>query len=320
MRTHAAPTVWIPGRGPDAAALTRLRAAFPRPRAPMGEAWFLGQQRRMYPELMGDLTALSAEDLEDPLVEIATGTSNFGGEADCWGAWFHYLIAPLLPRALEGGFDSVAELLVTGLVAHYPQGIDDPPYRDFRQDMLLTLGRCVTGAQPWLEGRGARFRSWYDRGRSDNPGWLEARGEFAASAFLHAKYLAPDAIPAWTTSMLDFDAPAWRAQVLIWLVAMKPMFEGAVAQLSEMARVDGASASWAWSHVLKGTNDGDYSPDRPTPPPALPEANRAALVATVRRRMNHERLCAWLDSFKAIPALDQGLYDVPERFTRYYLD
>ena len=70
--------LWTPGQGPDRAALDRMIRAFPKPATPMGEAWFMGDVRGMYPQLRGGLDALPDADIERALVEIATGSSNFG--------------------------------------------------------------------------------------------------------------------------------------------------------------------------------------------------------------------------------------------------
>src|SRR5262245_14259846 len=74
--------VWQPGVGRDPDALARLRTQFRRPPEPMGEAWFMGERRRMFHELGGDLGQISAGDLQKPLQEIASGTSSFGPMAE----------------------------------------------------------------------------------------------------------------------------------------------------------------------------------------------------------------------------------------------
>jgi len=60
----------------------------------------MGEERRMCPELLGDLTLLPVRDIETPLVEIASGTSSFG-PTEVWNSWYHYLLAQTLPRAHE---------------------------------------------------------------------------------------------------------------------------------------------------------------------------------------------------------------------------
>ncbi len=81
---------WRPGIGIDATALARLKSHFPRPKEPMGEAWFMGTERRIFHELEGNIAELSARDLQAPLAEIATGTSSFGPYAE-WSAWRGFL-------------------------------------------------------------------------------------------------------------------------------------------------------------------------------------------------------------------------------------
>ena len=88
---------WQPGAGIDSRALARLRANLPRPAQPMGEAWFMGKERRLFHELQGDLDALCVSQLQAPLGEIASGTSSFGPR-DEWREWYHHLLGRLLPR------------------------------------------------------------------------------------------------------------------------------------------------------------------------------------------------------------------------------
>src|SRR5262245_1783512 len=122
---------WVPGRGMDAAALERLREHFPCPREPMGEAWFMGETREMYPELQGDLATLPAEDIQRPLAEIASGYSAFG-PMDEWNEWYYYLLAQLAPRSHDGTTSgSFVEILVTGFIAMYPNGVYSAPYKTF---------------------------------------------------------------------------------------------------------------------------------------------------------------------------------------------
>ncbi len=72
--SNSPPFVWVPGQGPDPVALDRMRRAFPKPNAPMGEAWFMGSKRQMYPRLAEDLATLPDGDITKALEEIASGT------------------------------------------------------------------------------------------------------------------------------------------------------------------------------------------------------------------------------------------------------
>jgi hypothetical protein len=42
---------WVPGTPPSEDALARMRAHFPQPAVPMGEAWFMGRKREVYTRL-----------------------------------------------------------------------------------------------------------------------------------------------------------------------------------------------------------------------------------------------------------------------------
>lgn len=55
-----------------------MRDHFRRPAAPMGEAWFMGEERRVFDWLLGNLDEFALEELRDPLEEIASGNSSFG--------------------------------------------------------------------------------------------------------------------------------------------------------------------------------------------------------------------------------------------------
>jgi hypothetical protein len=44
----------------------------------MGEAWFMGEERRVFDWLLGNLDEFALEELRDPLEEIASGNSSFG--------------------------------------------------------------------------------------------------------------------------------------------------------------------------------------------------------------------------------------------------
>src|SRR3982751_1905908 len=91
------PFRWVPGQGPDSRALGRMIEMFAKPKKPMGEAWFIAPERKMFPELLGDLELLSDDGILEPLRETI-GPSCFGPH-DEWTEWFHYLLPRVLQRA-----------------------------------------------------------------------------------------------------------------------------------------------------------------------------------------------------------------------------
>ena len=306
---------WIPGRGPDPDALARMRAASPRPPVAMGEAWFMGETRRMFPGLLGDLATLDTRVLQDPLVEIASGLHSFG-DVDGWVPWFQYLLARLVPRALEDR-GRLLPLLVNGVIACCPPAGTDRRYDGYTDDVLATLGRSLMTGPHWRDP--ADPLCWTHAARHRHHHWHDVEDAFAASAFLHLVHLPTAQVPAWVASMLDIPDPVWRGQVLPWLVGVHPLLNGEVGWPREWKDAE-PRVGWSWSHVLGGETTGDHRPERARPAPALRDGTGAAVIEAVRRRMNYERLCAWLDSFKPYPSLNDNLFDVPERFTRLYLD
>ena len=114
-RDHAVPAIprpfrWHPGDGLHPGCLQRMRAKLRRPAKPMGEAWFMGEDRHMFVSLLGDLERCSSEELRAPLEEIASGIASFG-PMDEWTDWYRYLLAQLVARHPEQSFDSLYQRL-----------------------------------------------------------------------------------------------------------------------------------------------------------------------------------------------------------------
>jgi hypothetical protein len=145
---------WIPGRGPDAAALARLCSAFPRPTPPMGEAWFMGAERKIFDHLLDqDAERVPLPQLEQALVEIASGPINMMWLQE-WHDWFHYLLGRLIPRSQEKDiYDYLVENLVTAFLSLYPRGIVGEPYAGFRSDMTERFASAPCCGSPKMAGR-----------------------------------------------------------------------------------------------------------------------------------------------------------------------
>lgn len=309
--TDAPAAAWLPGRGPDADALARLQRHFPRPAAAGNE----GMSRDGFAELHGEVEAIDAGTLEVALWNLASA-ANDADRDPALVAWFHYLLSRLAGRARHrGAVGRLGESLVSGFAAHYPRGVgSDAPYAGFRDDVLLTLGRYLMDPAEWPAPRGS---AWREPRIANAHGYYDLQKDVLATVFLQAKYLPLAEVPAWVASMLEIPAPSWRANVVGALVALQPLFAGDIGQAGELGGLDGI---WCGSKSLRGWKDGDWQVDGPPPPPAIPAANGAAIIATVRERMTVARLVQWLDTFEANPALEHGLSDLPERFTALYLD
>lgn len=245
---------WIPGRGVDAMHLDMLRRQSIRPANPMGEAWFMGKNRRLYTELQGPIADLPSNFLQDVLSEIASGTSCYGPRTE-WTDWFSWLLPELIPRA----HDHYVHALIEDLCTAYLQ-LDLAPdllakSQPYRHCILMTLGSAIMDADRWHNGKIVLGRVLHRSNK--NPariwGWRNTSGDLAASMMLCLRLLAPDQIEAWVQSLFRIDCPYWRAQLLTWIVGAQPLLTGQIhmpAAFSESSPQIG----WSWSHCLTGTH------------------------------------------------------------------
>lgn len=310
---------WVPGQGYDFPALLRMQDTFRRPTEHMGEAWFMGTERRMFPELAGQLSALSCEELQRPLEEIGSGTSCFGPLPE-WTDWYHYLLANLVPRAHETYVDSLLEGLLTAFFTLYPEDAIDEPYPGFKADALATLGRCLMNGHCW---NGPELRVGAILQRSNhNPnrvwGWSDASGDFSASLFFCLKYLPDELIAEWVESVLAIASPHWRAQVLVWLVGAHGLLQGNVAWPSEFVIGQVPSISWSWSHCL-GADMVSLEEKGSSQKTFIRQAARERMLAVVRAYFTEDRFLEWLSSIDRVPEVRDELLHLPSDFEAMYV-
>jgi hypothetical protein len=313
------PFVWSPGRGCDEAALARLRAAFPRPAKPMGEAWFMGAERHLFSNLMGDIRSVPVADLFAPLFEIASGTGSFGPYRE-WRDWLDYLLPRLTPRAHEQYAASLVEPLISAFITQYPDGAVTEPYPGFRHDALRTLGQCLMEPHCWADGRVA-LGAMLHRYRNPNVGvwfWYDASRDFSASMFFCLKLLAADEIRPWLTSVLQIACPHWRAQVIVWFVGAYGLLTGEQLQVSELDTVTRPSMVWEHSHCLHGDYAG-HAPDAPPAPPFLTVETRSEVLRVLKATITPDRYLEWLMSIADYDYLEAELAELPDRFVELYM-
>lgn len=313
--------LWTPGEGVDHVALERLRSHFRRPSEPMGEAWFMGDERKMFPELCGDLKAISTQNLQEPLEEIASGTSSFGPMRE-WSTWYHYLLGALLPRSHEVHVTYLLESLVTAFMAIYPNGVYREPYRGFHEDALRTLGRSIMDSECW-NGSDIAIGKMLRRS-NDNPNqvwvWWDASGDFTASMLFCMKYLPEAEVEPWLRSVLDIPSPHWRAQVMVWFVGAHGILNGTARWPSEFPTDARPHIGWEWSHCLRpelATTDDSGSPPAET---FIPEGSRAAALGVLRSYFSEDKFLEWLDCISTVPYLEAELLEIPSTFEALYVD
>jgi hypothetical protein len=314
------PFLWLPGKGASEDAMMRMRTQFHRPAVAMGEAWFMGDDRRMYTELLQGLDNLSCSDLQTPLREILSGTSSFGAMPE-WVNWYHYLLAQLISRSHEHDLnETLLEYLIGAFFTQYPVAIEEP-YRGFRNDVLATLGQSMMDANCWQDGKiipgRLLHRLRYNSGQFGL--WDQVSGDFSSAAFFCAKYLKPEQIQAWLESMLKINCAHWNAQVMLWLLGAHDMFTGKIKLAAELNFSDRPNISWAWSYSLKGNYTGDYSDNTSAAPDFISLENRNEILRVLEKTLSEELFFTWLDAIKPCDYLESELAELPSRFAQIYL-
>jgi hypothetical protein len=312
---------WRPGVGAAADALQRLSRAFKRPREAMGEAWFMGDDRRMYHELRGDLAALSTDLFQHVLEEIASGIRCFGHHRE-WDEWFHYLLARLIPRGHEHDGSPLLESLVSTFMVLYPNGVYREPYAGFLADLLCTLGRCMMAPECW-NGQQAllgRFLHRSNHNAREVWGWCNASGDLSASLYFCLKYLPPDCVARWFMSVLAIESPYWRAQLIVWLVGSNDMLQGRMLWPCELDGCAYPSVTWAYSHGLRPDLAKTDESGAPAVQAFLPEAARDAVLTVVRSHFTETVFLEWLESIGEVPELQAELAEIPSAFEALYVN
>ena len=312
----ASPFRWVPGKGPDPAALARLTDAFPKPTKPMGEAWFMGEVRELYPELLGELDHLTDEQLHKPLEEIASGTSSFG-PMDEWIEWYHYLLPRLLVRNWSWHLFQPAELLITGFVGQHPDSGGSLPYPTFRTDALATLGQYIMSPHFWSVKDSEVpkcFNKW--KGPTGICGWYGADELMSASLFFCLKYLRVELVGPWFESTLSIRNKYWRAQLITWLTGAHPILTGVINHPAELAENAHFGVGWEWSHTLDGNYTGIYEPPIRLET-FLPAENRHAVLEVARARETLE-LCEDVLTDPQLEAVTEETAGLLEYFLELY--
>jgi hypothetical protein len=147
-------------------------------------------------------------------------------------------------------------------------------------------------------------------------GWYDADGLLSASLFFCLKYLSEDEVGPWFESLIAIPNPYWTVQILVWLIGAHPMLTGAVGQPSEFPEEGPYRIGWDWSHTLSGNYTGNFDPPIRLSP-FLPEPNRNAVLAVVRRN----DLTEFLENWQTDPDLEELAAETagaPDRFVELY--
>jgi hypothetical protein len=279
----------------------------------MGEAWFMGKERKLFDNLAeNDSSNICWHDVVEALGEIAYGVGGFGPR-DEWRQWFHYLLGLSIAQVCEAHDDDLLQSLITAFFTQYPAGLDIGPYPGFREDVLLTLGQCVTSLGFWEEVSS----------KLDDPfdyfGVDELLESVSASLFFCVKYLKPNELEAWTRSLFELDFPLWKALLLEWLVGAHKLLNGDIHQPYELSSAESQNLEWSWSSSLNGNYTGDFS-EAIKPIPFLPETNRNRFMRCVRNELTEEVYWKWRYSIEKVPYLEVWLTTSANKAYDLYVD
>jgi hypothetical protein len=300
---------WVPGHGPDPAALARLAKRFSRPREPMGEAWFMGTTRRMYEGLMApDPARWPLDELEGAIEALGSGPVCFGHMEE-WNAWFPYLVHASIAAfgALEASFPY--ESLVSAIMVHCPDARATRYGDGFLSDVLATVGRLPLDPRSWEDGR-VRADAFFaplirpPRGLMIQPG-----GSFNAAFYLAAKYLDEDSLLPWIASIAAIEDPLWRAKFVECLCFTAPLL---LEEGKGPADLDGwVGGGWGWSHWVKANS---RIPGEAGNHEFLGAQRRDAIADALRATLGEGLMASWADDLMAIAMEVDGLEAVVDGF------
>jgi hypothetical protein len=321
---------WIPGKGPSSQAIERLRAYFPKPSYPMGEAWFMSDERTFYHELSEKpIAEIPIENLQHYLFEISSGISCFGLLEE-WDCWFKYLLPDLILRSHETyAFETLIEGVVTAFMNVFWKGLEDE-YAEFREDIINTLSLCLMKQKEWADCKNevagtsykkALFLVWEnEEGQLEPSGWGagESNKAFSSMMFFCLKYLSTENISTWVESLLKIKDPYWRGTFMVWLLGAYDLLMMPVPLPSKLEKTN-PRVHWHDSHVL-GSRFGSLGAEEP--PDAgfndnkdflVPE-NNAAFLAEIRERLAPEEVLNWTDSLSSDKKLAESLLNTHDLF------
>jgi hypothetical protein len=297
---------WMPGRGPSAIALKRMREQIKKPEEPMGEAWFMSEERLLYSEMMEqDPLKLSDRYLKDVLWEIASGTKCFG-HLEEWDQWFQFLLPALIERS-HVGFE-LLEDTIGAFFNVFDNGITEI-YDGFRDDVISSLSLCLMKGELWYDWvdevtkmKTQRPKFLNDWGIPRGWGCTKTRSEVSVSLFFCLKYLRPEEIVGWVKSLAAISDSFWQAHLLVWLVGFNDFINLPPTTWQRLKKA-APNISWGYEFLIDPAGDErDF----------LPEANVCMFLDKVRQEINAETMFRWIDSFSHQPALQEMLWTIPD--------
>lgn len=289
-----------------------MRKATSEPDELMGEAWFMGEKRKMYPQLKHAFETTSTRYLQEVLGAIGSGTAAFGLLEE-WENWFQYLLPRLIPRCDEKFVEWLLEDLCTAFL-QVDLAIADRTFAAPDPELVLqTLGRVIMSPDRWKDGRINIGRVLHPS--NNNPariwGWANVSGDLAASLIVCLRKVSDEDLEDWVGSIFLIECPYWRAQLLTWYVGAQPLLSGKARFPNQFDNWT-PRIGWSWSHVIGGTQ-GDTIVAKSLFPTGRVEAFKSAFEGN----LTDASLKDWKDEILEIDALRFEVGNLVENFQLY---
>jgi hypothetical protein len=320
---------WIPRKGIALDAIGRMQAHFHQPSEPMGEAWFMSEQRRMFHELIEQpIEEVSIKVLSKALTEISSGICCFG-RRDEWIQWFKYLLPYSIARSheLANYRTLLLQDVATAFMSVYWEGIPEE-YPEFRNDVINSLSVGLTVANLWTDRQDElaknsypefHFQLWRSKRGILSMDWNaeEANSDLSSMMFFCLKYLMPSDMSTWLHSCIIIHDPYWRGALLVWLLGVYDLlFKPAIVPSDVEKTIP--KLVWHGSNILgsvAGSIDAKYPPMKGynDNKDFLPCKNITAFREEVHCWITNELISDWSEAFSHDPFLLEITYNVPER-------
>ena len=296
---------WTPGVGPNESILALMREAAPKPDAAMGEAWFMGETRKMFTELYDDFESTSTQYLQEVLRDISGVAHAFGLHQE-WEDWFRYLLPRIVPRCDERFVHWLFENLCSAFL-QIELATNNRGYGEYdRNAILQTLGQVIMTESRWKDGRIVVGNILHPSNK--NPakwwGWPNVSGDLAAALIVCLRLVDDRDLDGWVESIFAIDCPYWHAQLLTWHVGARVLLNEELQFPSQFkmwtANDDNRNPSICWedSHVV-GSRQGETI----VAEALIPDGRIAKFKNSFEAHLAETDIGQWKDEILEVPAL-----------------
>lgn len=277
----------------------------PKPETSMGEAWFMGETRKLFTELNEDFDSVSTQYLQEVLEEISGGVSAFGLHEE-WEGWFHFLLPRIVPRCDERFVHWLFESLCSAFLQVDLATMNEGRKCYDRADVLRTLGQVIMTENRWKNGRIVTGSILHPS--NDNPakwwGWANVSGDLAASLVLCLRLVDDEDLEGWVDSIFSIDCPYWRAQLLTWYVGARSLLNDRIQfpnQFDEWTANYNSTnprIGWDCSHVV-----GQMQGGKSVAESIFPNGRVANFRGIFEAHLARTDLGIWKEEILKVPAL-----------------